>query len=158
MVKRRKRKATQGMAGEAIYGLLQKMGGSQARSRLASLWEKWDEVMGENLAGLAVPIGSRGNVLIIGAENAMELQELHFWGDELKERANAFLGCAYFENVRVTLFKKGEERRAPDVLPEEKMFGEVRSAAVRPSGKFLSQMDRKSPVARCYARFAGKKL
>lgn len=157
--------------GDALLALLKAMGGSPERAGLQRLWDNWAEALGAELAGMAMPLGHHagrrglragarpardaGAVLLVGAGDAMLLQELRFRGDEILARVNAFLGHAYFSRVQVSL---PLGRPAPAVS-RAALAGEA-SAAARDapapaaSGKFLEAMDSASPVARCYARFA----
>lgn len=110
--------------------------------------------MGDDLADLARPLGSRGSLLLVGADNAMAMQELVFYGGELVERANAFLGCPYFDHARVNL-ASGDA--GPVALAEEEQKPKARPQQPLANGKYLEQMDMASPVARCYALFAAQK-
>lgn len=159
MVKRkkifRKRMPAPELMREQVYKLLEKMGGSRPKSRLRRLWENWGEAMGEELAGMALPVGACGKTLLIAAENAMQMQELHFRGDELKDRANIFLECEYFSKTRVTLLKKGRKPPEPAIMTEKEPQDQALTPIYpAPEGKYLQDMDMDSPVARCYALFA----
>ena len=149
---------------DALLGLLQSMGGTRERAGLQSLWDNWEKVLGPELAALAQPLGHHGDgkgapaggraALLLGAEDAMLLQELRFRGQEILEKVNGFLGQAYFCEVKVSLplgRSAPVRSRAPVPSAGKEMAGERPAAR----GVFLSGMDRNSPVARCYARFAG---
>lgn len=157
--------------GEGLRALLAAMGGTPGRAGLQDLWDHWEAALGAELAGIARPLGHRkgqqkggaavsdgtvhGAVLLLGTEDAMLLQELRFRGEEILARVNGFLGQAYFSEVQVSLplgrnepvRSRREECRVEDQAAENPVQG--------PSGIFLEGMDRTSPVARCYARFAG---
>lgn len=148
---------------EALLALLESMGGTRERAGLQSLWGHWEQVLGPELAALAQPLGyhaagkeapAPGRVtLLLGAEDAMLLQELRFRGEEILERVNDFLGRVYFCEVKVSLplgRSAPVRSRAPSRLPARPET----SGAPAARGTFLSGMDRDSPVARCYARFA----
>lgn len=162
MVKRKKnrRKLEKPVfAGENFFPLLLKMGFSEQRAKLAQLWRNWAEVVGEELAEVAVPIRAKDRALILGAENSMLLMELHYVTGEIKEKINCFLASDYFENVFVELNPEGKNCLLPaenSVSPSHE--SEVRSFRPTVSGKYLAKMDPSSPVAQCYARFAGLKL
>lgn len=155
--------------GDALLALLKSMGGTPERAGLQRLWDNWAEALGEELGALAVPLchhaekpgpgegapnaARAGAVLLVGAEDAMLLQELRFRGEEILARVNGFLGHAYFSRVQVSL---PLGRSAPVVS----RTAAPRAHAAPPgepsplaSGRFLDAMDRSSPVARCYARF-----
>lgn len=159
--------------GEGLRALLAAMGGTPGRAGLQHLWDNWEAVLGAELAELVRPLGhhagrkeagagipdgeGEGAVLLLGAEDAMLLQELHFRGEEILARVNGFLGHVYFSEVRVQL---PLGRNAPvRTRRREKMTqrNDAEPARQGPSGIFLAAMDSASPVARCYARFAGHK-
>lgn len=157
--------------GEALWGLLESMGGTPERAGLQRLWDNWETALGAELAGLAQPLGhhaashggrrgegtAAGAILLLGAKDSMLLQELHFRSEEILARVNGFLGQAYFSEVQVSL---PLGRSAPVRSRKlEKLCTTVSDAGEQlpgPSGVFLDAMDRTSPVARCYARFAGQ--
>lgn len=151
---------------EALLSLLERMGGTPERAGLQRLWDNWETALGAELAGLAQPLGhhagrkpgtasaGQGVTLLVGAEDAMLLQELRFRSAEILERVNGFLGMAYFCEVKVSL---PLGRNAPERSREPARTGVREEAGTAPaaSGVFLAGMDGDSPVARCYARFAG---
>lgn len=153
--------------GESLAALLEAMGGTPERAGLQRLWDNWETALGAELAALAMPLGQRagrsparagereGATLLLGAEDAMLLQELRFRGDEILARVNAFLGQPYFGAVQVSLplGKSAPERSRQDPA-DASALREPGEAAPAPSGVFLRAMDPDSPVARCYARFA----
>lgn len=89
--------------GEFIFTLLETMGGSRERARLNELWTNWAEVLGEDLAALASPMGYHGTVLLIGADDAMAIQELSLQAEEILERVNGFLKKEYFVKIKFQL-------------------------------------------------------
>lgn len=159
--------------GEGLRALLAAMGGTPARAGLQKLWDNWEAALGPELAGLARPLGhhegrqkpdeagpgakGQGAVLLLGAVDAMLLQELRFRAAEILARVNGFLGQAYFSEVRLSLPLGRNEpvRSRREEVPAGSEGGEV--PVNGPSGIYLEGMDRASPVARCYARFAGVK-
>ena len=68
---------------------------------LAGLWKAWPEIMGETLAGLALPLGVENRVLVIGAEDNAALYELSFQTPRILELANGFLKTPYFTRIRL---------------------------------------------------------
>lgn len=163
MVKRRRfRKAVKGVAGDLAYSLLRKMGGRPGKSRLAELWRQWEQIMGPEIADMARPAGGKGKTLLIMAEDAMMLQDLLFYSEEILQKANEFIGHKYFDNVRGQLQdgRKMEitmEMEEPGPEPGELEAAPQSALAQKPNGKYLPSMEANSPVARCYALFAGKK-
>ncbi|MBD5626603.1 MAG: DUF721 domain-containing protein [Desulfovibrio sp.] len=157
--------------GESLRALLAAMGGTPGRAGLQNLWDNWEAALGAELAELARPLGHRdgrkkeesgshgpegvGAVLLLGAEDAMLLQELRFRAEEILARVNGFLGQAYFSEVLVQLpLGRPEPVRSRREQGRAEQRAELDAPAQAPSGIFLENMDSASPVARCYARFA----
>lgn len=76
-----------------------------AASNLVELWRHWEMVMGSQLASLAFPLGARGEILLVGAEDNFVLQELSFMAPEILERANAFMESEAFSKVEFSLLQ-----------------------------------------------------
>lgn len=160
----RRREGAGGQASlrEALLGLLESMGGTPERACLQGLWDNWEKVLGPELAAIAQPLGHHGDgkgaggraALLLGAEDAMLLQELRFRGEEILERVNGFLGQAYFCEVKVSL-PLGRSAPARSREPAPRPGQEEARGKPAARGVFLAGMDGDSPVARCYARFAG---
>lgn len=160
--RRKQGAASQPSLREALLSLLESMGGTPERAGLQSLWDNWEKVLGPELAPLAQPLGhhgdgtgaGRGAALLLGAEDAMLLQELRFRGEEILKRVNGFLGRDYFCEVKVSLpLGRNAPVRSREPAPPSGNVDAGGEPVAR--GVFLSRMDRDSPVARCYARFAG---
>lgn len=138
----------------ALEPLLEHMGGSRSRSRLAELWANWSQIMGAELGSLGMPLGSHKQILLLGAENGMQMQEISFRAREFLDAANAYLQCEYFREMKVALSRGASRKKKKVAFPRRS----EKSSISRPSGKFLAGMDMTSPVARCYALFAGKTI
>ena len=91
------------LAGELLSALLAALGGRPERARLSLLWQNWEQVMGPELAPLALPLGHHKNMLLLGVEDAMLMQELHLMSGEILERVNAFMEKPFFSSVKVRL-------------------------------------------------------
>lgn len=155
MVKQRKRwrpvSAAPRKIGEHLGELLKSMGGTPERCRLSSLWANWENVVGPELACLARPAGSRGHTLLLGAQDAMQIQELQFQSCDILERVNSFMGSAYFTALRPVL---GGKICRPRLRPSpEASVAPIHPELPHVTGKYLAEMDMNSPVAICYARF-----
>lgn len=167
MSARRRLRRTDGgfkAAGEVIPSVLEGLGltagEAAARARLAVLWQQWAAVMGPDIALLCRPLGHRKGQLIVGCADAMLAQDLHFAADALLGRANGFLACPFFHGLRVELLRGRtglDARNAPPTPPRAKALpGETQAMPREATGRLLAGMDPASPVARAYARFAGK--
>lgn len=139
--------------GELLPGVLAALGGDAARLRLVQLWRHWEMVLGPELAPLARPLGHHGDSLLIGAEDAMLMQELHLQSGEILERVNAFMEGPFFSCVKLSLcFRRTELDSivAPPAPPPRPPLERPRL-----TGDALAGMRPDSPVARCYARYVG---
>lgn len=116
------------------------------------LWQNWEMVMGPDIAPLAWPLGARNDILIVGGEDNLALQELSFMTPEILERVNAFMDAPVFDRVELRLVM-GD--RPLDQMPDIQPSTRVRPAPSRPRqlGAHLEEMNPDSPVARCYAAY-----
>ena len=120
---------------------------------VTALWQNWQAVLGEDLAVIAMPLGHKGDQLIIGAEDNMAMQELSLQAPEILERVNAFMGEDIFVKVKVALLLGQRPLRSH--LPQRE------SAPVRPQlpprppglGSLAGSMAPDSVVARCYEAY-----
>lgn len=153
-MKRRKRSGgAPRPAGECACRLLAALGARPGFAQLADLWRAWPEVMGDDLASLAAPGGHKGDCLILACPDACAMQEAQARSGEYVAAANRFLKRAHFAAARARAGAKVGVTPAPRPGPKPVKTAFTRAA----SGRYLAQMDPASPVARCYARFAGKK-
>ncbi len=122
--------------------------------QIIELWRHWHVVMGNDIANLAWPLGQKDDVLMLGGEDALSLQEISFMHFEILERANAFMGCEYFSTIKVSLsLDKTPLDIACQEPPSPKAVPPVYQAL---HGKFLKDMPPEHPVAQCYARYVAK--
>lgn len=103
MVKKRVKLPQPVPIGEMLFQYLEKLGGSREKSRIASLWSNWNAVMGAEIGDCVEEINEKGNTLLLKVADAMIMQEMGFHKEEIREKANAFLGSSYFDSVRFTL-------------------------------------------------------
>lgn len=155
MVKKywRKKASEPLLIGGSVYELLKGMGGAPEKGRLTLLWTHWAEAVGEELAAITMPLGSKERTLLIRAEDALQMQELHYHTPELLERVNEYLKSDYFVSAHISIF--GDEKNCPP--PETENRREVLpTLSDRPllTGKYLALMRQSSPVTACYALFA----
>lgn len=139
-------------AGETLRPLLQRLDDKGAL-KLVQLWNRWDTVMGPEVAGMARPLGRRGRTLLLLAEDSMVAQELTFFAPQMIQRANAFLGEEYFDKVRFELLngRVPLDGYRPDSAPRKS------SPPPKPEnlGEILDELDEDSPVGRCYRAYIG---
>jgi hypothetical protein len=73
--------------------------------QIARLWVNWSRIFGENVSGMARPLGTRKRTLVIGAQDAVALQELSFYSEEILDRIRDFLGWQPFDKVSFELLQ-----------------------------------------------------
>ena len=71
--------------------------------RLAEIWSSWSTVVGTDIADLAKPLGRNKATLLLGAEDPMVMQEMHFHAPTILRAVNAALGEKVFDKVRLDL-------------------------------------------------------
>lgn len=94
--------------GDCVFALLEAMGGSKERSRLSGLWQAWPEVLGEDVAGTVEVLGHKNGILQLGVEDSMQMQEMLYQVEDILAKVNAFLGSAYFKDIRLEVVKRGQ--------------------------------------------------
>lgn len=133
------------------------LGAAPEQAKLNRLWREWAAVLGPDMAPLARPLGHHGDRLLIGAEDALLLQELYYMGPEIVRRVNAFLQEDFFTAVKVSLMLDHQDLDAPGPVAA-RAAAPAPEPLPAPSGASLGLMDPESAVARCYARFLGLEL
>ena len=106
--------------------------------------------LGGKLGSVLSALGN--DILIVGGEDNLALQELSFMTPEILERVNAFMDAPVFDRVELRLVM-GD--RPLDQMPDIQPSTRVRPAPPRPRqlGAHLEEMNPDSPVARCYAAY-----
>jgi hypothetical protein len=119
--------------------------------RLYGLWRNWREAVGADVAELARPLGHRRNVLFLGVEDSVAMQELSYLTPEILERANGFLGQNLFDKVQFDLL--GTQIPLDAVRASYPDYYPARYEAPVNLGGLLGKFDGDSPVGRCYAKY-----
>jgi hypothetical protein len=86
-----------------LDAVLHGLGADAEQVRLLHLWQNWSMVMGQELACLAVPLGVRQKILLVGAQDSIAMQELHLQSEEILERVNAFMESSFFTGINLSL-------------------------------------------------------
>jgi hypothetical protein len=124
--------------------------GAAESFQLARLWRSWAEVLGPDLSALARPLGHKERRLILGGEDSITLQEITFFGPDILERVNAFLGGKFFDKISVELIRGRSplDRVSVGAVPS-------RVDPPRPEnlGGLLPVMPEDTPVGRCYRAY-----
>lgn len=96
------------LIGSSIYNLLHAMGGNPGRGRLARLWSDWENVVGEEFAWVE-PLGHKNDILFLGVEDAMEIQEITMRSTEILRLVNAYMESEYFTRLKISLRSYGKK-------------------------------------------------
>ena len=117
---------------------------------LARLWRHWPEVLGKSVAAMVRPLGHRKATLLLGAENSLVIQEFSFFAPQILEKANAFLGTRFFQEVHIEL-SGGRPTLDQPLLPAAPAGAVPPRPA--PLGNLLPCLPSLSPVANCYRAY-----
>lgn len=150
---RDKGKRTNGMfsLGGKLGSVLSALGNGEKLMQVR-LWQNWEMVMGPDIAPLAWPLGARNDILIVGGEDNLALQELSFMTPETLSGSMRLWMPRYSTGSNCGLsWATGLWDQMPDIQPSTR----VRPAPPRPRqlGAHLEEMNPDSPVARCYAAY-----
>ncbi|MEE8600129.1 DUF721 domain-containing protein [Euzebya tangerina] len=69
----------------------------------ARIFDIWDEVAGEEIAGHATPVRLHGGVLVVRAEDAGWATQLRYFVGELQGRANSLLGPDTVRSIEIVV-------------------------------------------------------
>jgi hypothetical protein len=117
---------------------------------LARLWEEWDTLFGPDITDLISPLGHRGDTLLLGAEDAIVIQEFTYFSDLILERVNGFLGEQVFRHIHIELLR-GRSPLNRKLLPAS--FSRPAPAKPEGLGNPETLPDDDSPVARAYRSY-----
>jgi hypothetical protein len=88
--------------GEIVDGLL----GEEILARglpLATLLERWPELVGDRLAEATTPVSLEGGVLLVRASDGPWGSQARYFVDEIRDRADELLGGGVIRSVRITV-------------------------------------------------------
>lgn len=72
--------------------------------RLAMLWPRWREVLGD-VAPYAHPLGHRREILLLGVDDPIAMQESQYDAPDILEKVNTFLGQQIFDKTQFHLLQ-----------------------------------------------------
>lgn len=121
---------------------------ARKRDVLCDLWRNWQAVMGDDLAERARPLGSRGDVILIGGDDQCVMQELVYEEAEILRRANGFLKEERFHRVELHLLMGRTDLRRVDTTVVPK-----RSGPERPESLGRLRLPPSSPAAAAYEAY-----
>lgn len=117
---------------------------------IARLWRSWPRILGEEMAEMIRPLGHRKTTILLGATNSMVMQEFSFFGPEILQKANDFLGTNFFQKVQIELMA-GRAALDENLLPKPERT--PRTETPLPLGNLIPCMDPSSPVTACYRAY-----
>lgn len=109
---KREDKLTQ--AADVLQGLLQ-----NSKSHLSDgflrwrLEQEWKDIVGPTIAEQTAPCAFERGVLWVWVRHSVWMQQLHFFGESIKEKVNAHVGRDWARDVKFTL-----NRRAATTEPK----------------------------------------
>ena len=109
--------------------------------------------MGDDLAALAFPLGHKDDILLIGAEDTMAMQELFLQSPEILERANAFMDSEFFLHVKVSLMQGQRDLSRQRPRRPHSPLAPVPPPKPARLGALLGKLNPDSPVTRCYQAY-----
>lgn len=68
---------------------------------VGSVWRKWPDIVGSDVASHAEPTSLRSGVLRVRADSPVWAHEIGYLAEEIKGRANSLLGRAAVTEVRI---------------------------------------------------------
>lgn len=89
--------------GELIVGFASRQDAAVG-FRLAMLWPRWREVLGD-VAPYASPLGHRRTILLVGVDDPIAMQESHYEAPEILQAVNGFLGQQVFDKIQFDLLQ-----------------------------------------------------
>jgi len=118
---------------------------------VARVWLNWPDIVGAHLAEMARPLGRRKGTLRIGVTDSVVMQELSYYGQEILDRIEAFLGWQPFDNTSLELLN---ERTSLDRITIPGRSAESpRQAPAAVGGLGRETLPEESQVASCYRRY-----
>jgi hypothetical protein len=126
-------------------------GEAGARRHFVAVCRRWEEIVGPETAELVRPLGHRRRELLLGTDDPVAMQEMVFAGPEIVALVNGALGQDVFDKVRFDLI--GDRVSLDALRAEAPRFHTPPVSRPANLGGLMGQLDRASPVARCYAKY-----
>ncbi len=131
---------------------------TRRRFALARLWRDWRTIVDPFIAEMVRPLSTRKQTLVLGAQDSLVMQEIHFLAPEILNVVNRHLGEEIFDKVVFELISgkipldRGSEPKGTMAAPKVK--------APEKLGTLQHLLESDSAIGRSYRayvrRFAGK--
>ncbi|MBI2345493.1 MAG: DUF721 domain-containing protein [Deltaproteobacteria bacterium] len=89
--------------GELLTELLRQRPTLARKMQQHSIWDRWEEVVGDKIAAAAVPVRMKGTTLVIGVSNSTWMQELTYLKPELLAKIQKAIGPELIADIRCEL-------------------------------------------------------
>ncbi|WP_300157145.1 DUF721 domain-containing protein [Solidesulfovibrio sp.] len=122
-----------------------------ARHDFVAVCRRWAEIVGPETAELVRPLGHRRRDLLLGADDPVVMQEMHFAAPEILSLVNAALGHEAFDRVRFDLL--GDQVSLDALRAAPPRFSTPPAKRPENLGGQLGRFDPATPVGRCYAKY-----
>lgn len=109
----------------AIIDKLAEQLGVRNRLKMGSIWELWDDEVGERIKTHTQIVGVKGDTLVVKVDNAVWMYQLVLLKGEIMEKINQRLGKTLIHNIH---FKIGKLDK--DALQAERTNPQLGSAAL----------------------------
>jgi predicted nucleic acid-binding Zn ribbon protein len=86
--------------GEGLDRLVRALGGPSAGA-LSSVFDRWDEIVGERLAAHATPVSLQGGTLVVAVEEVGWATQLRYLEADLKRRVAEAAGEGSVDRIEV---------------------------------------------------------
>jgi len=119
--------------------------------QIAKIWTYWGDILGEEVAKLARPLGRRKETLIVGAVDNVVMQELVYYSPQILDQIEEFLGWQPFDKI---VFELLDTRSSLDEIKIRHSYKKPDYCQSSQSvGKYLDDFPEKSAVAKSYKAF-----
>lgn len=88
--------------GESVEAFLRRRGWTE-RLRGATAWNRWADMVGEDLAAHCEPVRLAGRALVVRAESQVWATQLRYLLPQLRERVEGVLGSGTVREIRVVV-------------------------------------------------------
>ena len=86
------------------------------------LWQKWPELTTSDILKQTKPVSFQRGRMVLWVENSVELQELSFYIEELKDNINSYFNKQWVKEIHFTLNKDILKKREYSAKLFQKIF------------------------------------
>ncbi|MFP4657061.1 MAG: DUF721 domain-containing protein [Desulfonatronovibrionaceae bacterium] len=138
-------------AGSQLQDCLRGLDREGINRALVRLWSAWSDVFGPEMSAMLRPLGHKKQVLIVGCEDSLIMQEMNYFQKEILRRVNSFLQTEYFDKVRLELLK--DHTPLDEIRPGIQIPACREPQRPRNLGRLRGKLPSDSQLARCYEKY-----